>query len=93
MANDKSKNVQDVFLNTVRKNKTSVTVFLVNGVKLQGIITWFDNFSMLLRRDGHTQLIYKHAISTVMPTGTLQLFDGETQIDDVEDSSDENVNN
>ena len=89
MANDKSKNVQDVFLNTVRKNKTSVTVFLVNGVKLQGIITWFDNFSMLLRRDGHTQLIYKHAISTVMPTGTLQLFDGETQIDDVE----ENTNN
>ncbi len=93
MANDKSKNVQDVFLNTVRKNKTSVTVFLVNGVKLQGIITWFDNFSMLLRRDGHTQLIYKHAISTVMPIGTLQLFDGETQIDHVEDSSDENINN
>tara|TARA_A100000164_G_C21810163_1_gene725075 strand:+ start:823 stop:1104 length:282 start_codon:yes stop_codon:yes gene_type:complete len=93
MANDKSKNVQDVFLNTVRKNKTSVTVFLVNGVKLQGIITWFDNFSMLLRRDGHTQLIYKHAISTVMPTGTLQLFDGETQIDDVEENTDENTNN
>jgi len=93
MASDKSKNVQDVFLNTVRKNKTSVTVFLVNGVKLQGIITWFDNFSMLLRRDGHTQLIYKHAISTVMPTGTLQLFDGETQIDSVEDSSDEDINN
>tara|TARA_B100000945_G_C20050239_1_gene443192 strand:- start:136 stop:417 length:282 start_codon:yes stop_codon:yes gene_type:complete len=92
MANDKSKNVQDVFLNTVRKNKTSVTVFLVNGVKLQGIITWFDNFSMLLRRDGHTQLIYKHAISTVMPTGTLQLFDGETQIDDVEENTDENTN-
>ncbi len=93
MANDKSKNVQDVFLNTVRKNKTSVTVFLVNGVKLQGIITWFDNFSMLLRRDGHTQLIYKHAISTVMPTGTLQLFDGETKIDDVEENTDENTNN
>ena len=93
MANDKSKNEQDVFLNTVRKNKTSVTVFLVNGVKLQGIITWFDNFSMLLRRDGHTQLIYKHAISTVMPTGTLQLFDGETQIDDVEENTDENTNN
>ena len=92
MANDKSKNVQDVFLNTVRKNKTSVTVFLVNGVKLQGIITWFDNFSMLLRRDGHTQLIYKHAISTVVPTGTLQLFDGETQIDDVEENTDENTN-
>ena len=63
----KSQNVQDVFLNHVRRAKTPVTVFLVNGVKLQGIITWFDNFSVLLRRDGHTQLVYKHAISTVMP--------------------------
>ena len=68
-------NLQDTFLNHVRKNKTSVTVFLVNGVKLQGIITWFDNFSVLLRRDGHTQLVYKHAISTVMPGAPVQLFD------------------
>lgn len=75
MANEKSQNVQDVFLNHVRKNKTPVTVFLVNGVKLQGIITWFDNFSVLLRRDGHTQLVYKHAISTVMPGAPIQLFD------------------
>jgi host factor-I protein len=52
-----------------------VTVFLVNGVKLQGIITWFDHFSVLLRRDGHTQLVYKHAISTVMPGSPIQLFD------------------
>ena len=64
-----------MFLNHVRKNKTPVTVFLVNGVKLQGIITWFDNFSVLLRRDGHTQLVYKHAISTVMPGAPIQLFD------------------
>ena len=76
MANEKAQNVQDVFLNHVRKNKTPVTVFLVNGVKLQGIITWFDNFSVLLRRDGHTQLVYKHAISTVMPGAPIQLFDG-----------------
>ncbi len=75
MANEKSQNVQDVFLNHVRKNKTPVTIFLVNGVKLQGIITWFDNFSVLLRRDGHTQLVYKHAISTVMPGAPIQLFD------------------
>ena len=60
MPNEKSQNVQDVFLNHVRKSKAPVTVFLVNGVKLQGIITWFDNFSVLLRRDGHTQLVYKH---------------------------------
>jgi host factor-I protein len=72
---DKSQNVQDVFLNHVRRAKTPVTVFLVNGVKLQGIITWFDNFSVLLRRDGHTQLVYKHAISTVMPGAPIQLFD------------------
>jgi host factor-I protein len=76
VANEKAQNVQDVFLNHVRKNKTPVTVFLVNGVKLQGIITWFDNFSVLLRRDGHTQLVYKHAISTVMPGAPIQLFDG-----------------
>jgi host factor-I protein len=75
VANEKSQNVQDVFLNTVRKAKTPVTVFLVNGVKLQGIITWFDNFSVLLRRDGHTQLVYKHAISTVMPGAPITLFD------------------
>ena len=75
MANEKSQNVQDVYLNHVRKSKTPVTVFLVNGVKLQGIITWFDNFSVLLRRDGHTQLVYKHAISTVMPGAPIQLFD------------------
>jgi host factor-I protein len=76
VATEKSQNVQDVFLNHVRKSKTPVTVFLVNGVKLQGIITWFDNFSMLLRRDGHTQLVYKHAISTVMPGAPIQLFEG-----------------
>jgi len=75
MAPEKAQNVQDVFLNTIRKNKTPVTVFLVNGVKLQGIVTWFDNFSMLLRRDGHTQLVYKHAISTVMPSAPVQLFE------------------
>jgi host factor-I protein len=75
VATEKSQNVQDVFLNHVRKQKTPVTVFLVNGVKLQGIITWFDNFSVLLRRDGHTQLVYKHAISTVMPGAPIQLFD------------------
>ena len=74
---DKSQNVQDVFLNAIRKEKMSVTVFLVNGVKLQGVITWFDNFSMLLRRDTHAQLIYKHAISTIMPSGPLKLFDPE----------------
>ncbi len=76
---DKAQNLQDVFLNNVRKSKVPVTVFLVNGVKLQGIITWFDNFSLLLRRDGHSQLVYKHAVSTVMPTQAIQLFEGEDE--------------
>ncbi|KWV92996.1 RNA chaperone Hfq [Erythrobacter sp. YT30] len=60
-------NLQDAFLNLLRKNKIPVTMFLVKGVKLQGIVTWFDNFSILLRRDGQSQLVYKHAISTIMP--------------------------
>ena len=60
-------NLQDLFLNHLRREKASVTMFLVKGVKLQGIVTWFDNFSILLRRDGQSQLVYKHAISTIMP--------------------------
>jgi len=64
----KSANLQDLFLNTLRREKTPVTMFLVKGVKLQGIVTWFDNFSILLRRDGQSQLVYKHAISTIMPS-------------------------
>jgi host factor-I protein len=77
-SSDKANNLQDVFLNAVRKQKIPVTMFLVNGVKLQGAITWFDNFSVLLRRDGHSQLVYKHAISTVMPAAPVQLFEAET---------------
>jgi host factor-I protein len=76
MAADKQ-NLQDVFLNHVRKSKQPVTIFLINGVKLQGAITWFDNFSLLLRRDGQSQLVYKHAISTIMPGGPIALYDGE----------------
>ena len=64
----KGQNLQDQFLNLLRKSKTPVTMFLVKGVKLQGIVTWFDNFSILLRRDGQSQLVYKHAISTIMPS-------------------------
>ena len=68
-----------MFLKHISKNKIPVTVFLVNGVKLQGIISWFDNFSVLLRRDSHSQLVYKHAISTVMPAGPIQLFDPDKE--------------
>lgn len=70
---DKQTSLQDLFLNALRKSKTPVTMFLVKGVKLQGIVTWFDNFSVLLRRDGQSQLIYKHAISTIMPAGQVDV--------------------
>jgi len=87
MTSEKPQNLQDVFLNHVRKQKTPVTVFLVNGVKLQGIITWFDNFCVLLRRDGHSQLVYKHAISTVMPVTPVSLYDDD--LDENDDRIDE----
>ena len=70
---DKQTSLQDLFLNALRKAKTPVTMFLVKGVKLQGIVTWFDNFSVLLRRDGQSQLIYKHAISTIMPSNPIDI--------------------
>ncbi|MFT6076673.1 MAG: host factor-I protein [Yoonia sp.] len=76
MAADKA-NLQDAFLNHVRKAKVPVTIFLVNGVKLQGVITWFDSFCVLLRRDGQSQLVYKGAISTIMPSQPISLYEGE----------------
>ena len=78
MASSQS-NLQDTFLNSVRKSKNPVTLFLVNGVKLQGVITWFDNFSVLLRREGTVQLVYKHAISTIMPSLPLDLIGEDSE--------------
>lgn len=75
MSGEKTQNVQDVFLNHIRKNKVPVTIFLINGVKLQGVVSSFDNFSLLLRRDGHVQLVYKHAVSTVMPSTVIRLYE------------------
>ncbi|MEM7300252.1 MAG: RNA chaperone Hfq [Pseudomonadota bacterium] len=79
---ERTQNLQDAFLNQVRKQKISLTIFLVNGVKLTGVVTWFDNFCLLLRRDGHSQLVYKHAISTIMPGEPLKLFEPEEQARD-----------
>ena len=76
MAGDKS-SLQDAFLNSIRKSKGTVTIFLVSGVKLSGIITWFDNYCLLLKRDNLSQLVYKHAISTIMPTDPLDLRDDD----------------
>lgn len=66
MISSKGMNLQDLFLNQLRKEKIPVTIFLANGVRLKGVIKGFDNFVVLLR-DSHDQLIYKHAISTVVP--------------------------
>lgn len=68
--------MQDVFLDQLCKDNVSTTIFLVNGVKLQGVITCFDTTSVLLRRDGHAQLVYKHAISTVMPNVPVPTLEG-----------------
>ncbi|MBJ3762915.1 RNA chaperone Hfq [Maribius pontilimi] len=76
MASEKQ-NLQETFLNHVRKTKVPVTIFLINGVKLQGVITWFDNFCVLLRRDGQSQLVFKGAISTIMPSQPIQLYEGD----------------
>lgn len=85
MSNDKSQNIQDVFLNTLRKKKVPVTVFLVSGVKLQGNITGFDNFSMTLRRGPQMQLVYKHSIATVVPAGPVTFYEGDTDETSAED--------
>ena len=66
--------LQDHFLNSIRRAKLPVTIFLMKGVKLQGVVTWFDAFSVLLRRDGASQLVYKHSISTIMPNDTVPGF-------------------
>jgi host factor-I protein len=79
---DKKQNLQDAFLNSVRRSRTPLTIFLVNGVKLQGVVSWFDNFCVLLRRDGQAQLVYKHAISTIMPAGPVQLYEPADEGDD-----------
>lgn len=81
MAQDKGQNLQEIFLNSIRKDHAPVTVFLVNGVKLQGIVTWFDNFSLLLKRDQHVQLVYKHAISTIMPSNPISLQDVDEELE------------
>ena len=77
MASEKNQNIQDVFLNTLRKEKVAVTVFLTSGVKLQGNISGFDNFCVVLRRSPQVQLVYKHTIATVVPSGNISLYEGD----------------
>ena len=71
MDNKPAQNIQDTFLNTVRKDKTPITIYLVSGVKLTGKIRSFDKYSVLLENNSQEQLIFKHAISTVVSTRTV----------------------
>ncbi len=75
--NNNQNRLQDAFINTIRKEKCGVTIFLVNGVKLSGIICWYDRYCLLLRRDSQVQLVYKHAISTIMPTENILIVDDD----------------
>lgn len=79
---DGKPSVQDSFLSQIIKKKVPTTIFLVNGVKLQGIVAKYDQFCVLLNRDGHAQLVYRHAISTVMPSAPVQLEEGSLAIGD-----------
>lgn len=79
---ERAMSLQDQFLNGVRKEKIAVTIFLMKGVKLQGVITWFDAFSMLLRRDGTAQLLYKHAVSTIVPQDVPPALPGPAALDE-----------
>jgi host factor-I protein len=74
---ERSQTLQDLFLSSMSKQRSSLTVFLINGVRLTGVVTYFDNYCVFLRRDGHSQIVYKHAISTIMPSEPMQMFEAE----------------
>lgn len=83
MSSAEQKNtLQYAFLNKLRKEKVPVTIFLINGIKLEGIITWFDSFSVLLERGNHQQLVYKHAISTIFSANPILIFDEEETLEE-----------
>ena len=75
----KIQNLQDIFLNQARKRAVMLTVFLVNGFQLRGVVTGFDSFTVVLDSDGKQQLIYKHAISTIAPMRSLRIEDEEEE--------------
>ena len=75
-------NLQDAFLNQVRKEKTPVTIFLVNGFQIKGIVKGFDNFTVIVELDQRQQLVYKHAISTVAPIRPIGLLNLDPKGDD-----------
>ena len=77
-------NLQDAFLNQVRKDKILVTIFLVNGFQIKGLVKGFDNFTVIVELDGRQQLVYKHAISTVAPIKPISIINMEVKIESEE---------
>ena len=73
----KQQNLQDIFLNQARKNGIPLTVFLMNGFQIRGVCTGFDNFTVIMNTDGKQQMIYKHAISTIVPMRAIALDNEE----------------
>ena len=73
----KALNLQEIFLNQVRKTRMPVTIFLVNGFQIKGTVSGFDNFTVVLDSEGKQQLIYKHAISTIIPSRPINLTDSD----------------
>lgn len=74
----KTNNLQDVFLAQVRRNKMNVTLFLMNGFQMRGVVTGFDAFTVVVNTDGKQQVIYKHAISTIVPERPVELREVES---------------
>lgn len=74
MINKNQLNLQDTFLNQIRKDKVLVTIYMVNGFQIKGIVKGFDNFTVIVEMDGRQQLVYKHAISTVSPIRPISII-------------------
>jgi host factor-I protein len=74
---NKSMNLQDIFLNQARKEKIPITIFLVSGYQFKGLVKGFDNYIVILDCDGKQNMVYKHAISTIVPTKTISILDNE----------------
>lgn len=74
--------LQDVFLNQVRKDKTYITIFLVSGFQIRGLVTGFDNYTVVLDCEGKQELVYKHAISTIIPSHPVNFMAAESETQD-----------
>ena len=72
-------NLQDVFLNQVRKDKTAITVYLMNGFQIRGQVMGFDNYIVVIDSEGKQQVVYKHAISTIMPARPVNFIAAENE--------------